>query len=150
MVHHTSVLDRSMDGCQLTTLAANASVAMIVTGDSLHMPLPACVRCCPRAALATCQIAAGEDLGARLKPLLAGPKCVAVGECGLDYNRMFSPMEDQHRVFEAQASARPRPVCHAPCSMCMCVLMCQCFATPGRSASLSNTLVATCGLAACR
>lgn len=47
-------------------------------------------------------IATGEDLGARLKPLLAGPKCVAVGECGLDYNRMFSPMEDQHRVFEAQ------------------------------------------------
>jgi TatD DNase family protein len=29
-------------------------------------------------------------------------KCVAIGECGLDYNRMFSPMEKQKEVFERQ------------------------------------------------
>ncbi len=30
------------------------------------------------------------------------PKCVAIGECGLDYNRMFSPKEKQQEVFIRQ------------------------------------------------
>ncbi len=29
-------------------------------------------------------------------------KCLAIGECGLDYNRMFSKKEKQIEVFEAQ------------------------------------------------
>jgi TatD DNase family protein len=34
--------------------------------------------------------------------LLARPEVVAVGECGLDYNRNFSPPDAQRRCFEAQ------------------------------------------------
>lgn len=38
-----------------------------------------------------------------LEELLEAPECVAVGECGLDYDRMFSPRDVQLRWFEAQA-----------------------------------------------
>lgn len=31
---------------------------------------------------------------------MQNPECVAVGECGLDYNRNFSDPEDQKDVFE--------------------------------------------------
>lgn len=37
-----------------------------------------------------------------LKALLSHPRAVAVGETGLDFNRNFSPADDQRRVFEAQ------------------------------------------------
>ncbi|MDE2024302.1 MAG: TatD family hydrolase [Gammaproteobacteria bacterium] len=39
---------------------------------------------------------------AALRALLAELEVVAVGECGLDYFRNFSPQDDQCRVFEAQ------------------------------------------------
>ncbi|HEX7643815.1 MAG TPA: TatD family hydrolase [Burkholderiaceae bacterium] len=39
-----------------------------------------------------------------MKRLWQQPKVVAVGECGLDYNRMFSPREAQRMAFEAQLS----------------------------------------------
>jgi TatD DNase family protein len=41
------------------------------------------------------------------------PRCVAVGECGLDFDRDFSPRPIQERVFEAQlelAAALRKPV----------------------------------------
>lgn len=37
-----------------------------------------------------------------IEALLENPRVVAVGECGLDFNRDFSPREDQRRCFEAQ------------------------------------------------
>lgn len=37
-----------------------------------------------------------------LRALQAEPRCVAAGECGLDFFRMFSPREDQIAAFEAQ------------------------------------------------
>jgi len=37
-----------------------------------------------------------------LRQLAALPEVVALGECGLDFNRNFSPRDDQERCFEAQ------------------------------------------------
>ena len=48
-----------------------------------------------------------------LHELVEHPRCVAVGECGLDYNRDFSPRDVQRRFFEAQlrlAVAAGKPV----------------------------------------
>jgi TatD DNase family protein len=45
---------------------------------------------------------------AEIAALLARPEIVAVGECGLDYNRMFSPREDQLRCFEAHLDLAAR------------------------------------------
>jgi TatD DNase family protein len=39
---------------------------------------------------------------AELKALAAHPKCIAIGETGLDYYRDYAPREDQRRAFEAQ------------------------------------------------
>jgi TatD DNase family protein len=38
-----------------------------------------------------------------LRELAQAAECVAIGECGLDYDRMFSPRDVQLRWFEAQA-----------------------------------------------
>ena len=45
---------------------------------------------------------------AQFEPLWADDLVVAVGECGLDYNRMFSPMPEQRAAFEAQIAAALR------------------------------------------
>lgn len=37
-----------------------------------------------------------------LKANLSHPRCFAIGECGLDFNRDFSPRDVQTRAFEAQ------------------------------------------------
>ena len=37
-----------------------------------------------------------------LREIAAAPQVVAIGECGLDYYRNFSPHEDQERAFAAQ------------------------------------------------
>ncbi|MEL6431460.1 MAG: TatD family hydrolase [Planctomycetota bacterium] len=44
----------------------------------------------------------------RIASLLGRPRVVAVGECGLDYNRNYSPREDQLRAFEAQLDLAAR------------------------------------------
>ena len=45
---------------------------------------------------------------AQFAPLWADDRVVAVGECGLDYNRMFSPIQAQRAAFEAQIAAGVR------------------------------------------
>lgn len=45
---------------------------------------------------------ASDDWQAQLRQLLAQPQAVAVGECGLDFDRDFSPRPQQLAVFEAQ------------------------------------------------
>ena len=49
-----------------------------------------------------------EQSVAQFAPLWADAHVVAVGECGLDYNRMFSPMPAQRSAFEAQIAAAVR------------------------------------------
>ena len=46
--------------------------------------------------------AAEEEWEKPLREMLAHPKCVAVGEIGLDYHYDFSPRETQKRFFERQ------------------------------------------------
>lgn len=49
-----------------------------------------------------------ESSVAPFESMWADERVVAVGECGLDYNRMFSPREAQRRAFEAQIEAAVR------------------------------------------
>lgn len=46
---------------------------------------------------------AGDSLIETLKGFATDPKCVAIGECGLDYYYDHSPRDIQHTVFAAQA-----------------------------------------------
>ena len=43
-----------------------------------------------------------DEADAEMRALLANPEVVAVGECGLDYHRDFSPRPAQRRAFERQ------------------------------------------------
>ncbi len=43
-----------------------------------------------------------ESTISELRDLAANPEVVAIGECGLDFNRDFSPRPQQERCFEAQ------------------------------------------------
>jgi TatD DNase family protein len=57
--------------------------------------------------------AAGEDTWRELETLAAHPRCVAVGEIGLDFFRNLSPPDVQRAAFERQlgvAAARNLPV----------------------------------------
>ena len=48
-----------------------------------------------------------EDTLAVLKDLIKNPEVVAIGECGLDFNRNFSPPNAQLDVFEKQVCTPP-------------------------------------------
>lgn len=95
---------------QVLQRAQHAGVsAIVVTGTSLagsraaqalaaaHAPLYATAGVHPHEA-ANCD---AETIAA-LKTLLTQPKVVAVGECGLDFNRNYSPHPDQEKWFVAQ------------------------------------------------
>ncbi len=83
---------------------------MVVTGASReHSPLAlALARTRPGELFATAGVhphhAAEytDECDAELRELLAQPEVVAVGECGLDYFRDFSPRPAQRRAFERQ------------------------------------------------
>jgi len=45
----------------------------------------------------------GPDTIAQLRDIASHPNCVAIGECGLDFNRNYSPHPDQEKWFAAQA-----------------------------------------------
>lgn len=91
--------------------AATAGVnRMIVTGTTVEASLHALqlARDCPRRLFATAGVhphhadeVDGEAVSA-LKSLVAEPEVVAVGECGLDFFRDYSPRDAQRRAFEAQ------------------------------------------------
>ena len=45
----------------------------------------------------------GPETIPQLRELARHPRCVAIGECGLDFNRNYSPHPDQEKWFVAQA-----------------------------------------------
>ncbi|KAH8046414.1 hydrolase [Aureococcus anophagefferens] len=63
-----------------------------------------------RVVLTGCDVAGSRSgtwddaTAAELRAIAASPHCVALGECGLDYDRMFSPRETQRDVFAAQCA----------------------------------------------
>jgi TatD DNase family protein len=91
--------------------AASAGVhRIVVTGTSVTSSVQAAALCesKPEALFATAGVhphhAADFDAHttAALRSLLAAPKFVAVGECGLDFFRDYSPRDAQRRAFTAQ------------------------------------------------
>jgi len=90
--------------------AVDAGVrTMILTGTSVPSSQRALELAAGHPALfATCGVHphdarhADDAALAHLRALAQTPACVAVGECGLDFNRDFSPRPVQERVFEAQ------------------------------------------------
>lgn len=49
-----------------------------------------------------------DDLATELEHIAAQPEVVAIGECGLDYFRDYSPRETQRRAFERQLALAAR------------------------------------------
>jgi TatD DNase family protein len=84
--------------------------AIVVTGSSVEGSREslALARTKPARLFATAGVhphhasALDDDGLAVLRECLAAPQCVAVGECGLDYDRDYSPRADQRRAFERQ------------------------------------------------
>ena len=94
----------------LARAAAAGVTRIIVTGTSVTGSVQAAALCeaHPKSLFATAGVhphhAAefDEHTGAALRSLLAAPQFVAVGECGLDFFRDYSPRPAQRRAFAAQ------------------------------------------------
>jgi len=91
-------------------------IAMIVTGSTLPDSARALELCCqwPRLLRATAGVHPHhasefhETDCVALAKLFADPMTVAVGECGLDYYRNYSPPADQRRAFGLQLELAAR------------------------------------------
>jgi TatD DNase family protein len=105
----------------LTRAAAAGVVQMVVTGSSLGGSAAAIdlARTHPRRLFATAGVhphhasELNAALAGELAELARAPEVVAVGECGLDYCRDFSPREVQRQAFHRQlelAAAVEKPV----------------------------------------
>jgi TatD DNase family protein len=110
------------DRGEVVARAAAAGVKrLIVTGTSVTSSVQAAALCetQPGALFATAGVhphhASAFDrrsIGS-LRAVLAHPACVAIGECGLDFYRDYSPRDAQRRAFAAQlelASEAGKPV----------------------------------------
>ncbi len=94
----------------IDSAAACGVTRLIVTGSTVEgsRQAAALAETRPGALFATAGVhphhAADWDEGAAdaLRPLFRHPSVVAVGECGLDYFRNFSPREAQRAAFQAQ------------------------------------------------
>ena len=74
--------------------AARPARSWLPSGRATASPPPGCIPTMPRASMRATLPA--------LRELAALPQVVAIGECGLDYNRDFSPVRVQDAVFDAQ------------------------------------------------
>jgi len=94
----------------LASAAARGVTRIVVTGTSVTSSVQAAALCevHPKSLFATAGVhphhAAEFDqhTAVALRSLLAAPQLVAVGECGLDFFRDYSPREAQRRAFAAQ------------------------------------------------
>ncbi len=101
--------ERDRDAVIARATSAGVST-LIITGTSAYESERAAVLARQRPA--TCFATAGvhphhaKDCDAstidKLRALAADPNVVAIGECGLDFNRDFSPRDVQEKWFEAQ------------------------------------------------
>lgn len=90
--------------------AANHVTPLIITGTSLRNSIEAARYAgrYPGRLYATAGVhphdakSCSEETIAKLKELAALPQVVAIGECGLDYNRDFSPRDVQRKWFTEQ------------------------------------------------
>lgn len=107
LLHRSFQQDRE----QVVERAVNKGVSpLIITGTSLRNSIEA-ARYAERYAgrlYTTAGVhphdakSCNEDTIAKLKELAALPQVVAIGECGLDYNRDFSPRDVQRKWFREQ------------------------------------------------
>lgn len=107
--------DRDRDEVLARARAAGVTT-MLITGTSIEASRHAIALASGRAPLlyATAGIHPHEASSlddaalAELSVIAADPAVKALGECGLDYNRNFSPRADQLRAFEAQLELAAR------------------------------------------
>ena len=94
-------------GCDLTGSRKASSLCKwwwATHGDSTKAPSPRLYFTAGIHPHDASKAGSGPDFISALEELASTPLCVAIGECGLDYDRMHSPRDVQLRVFEAQCA----------------------------------------------